>query len=541
MRSIRSRCMSALLFVLLNILVFFAVRHFFTTGMPYGSVLRAVTTLSLENPEKSEKRDATNREPVKKKQQTLLVTFGRSGSSFTSDIIAHNEEVFYTFEPLSFFTRPHERASVPRHLLTEDYEDFARRIIESYLTCSFDLDTLKSLANSHLRNSNSTKDFASCFEATNHTGIEHLNCYIQLVQNCTNHRMTLVKTIRFPVKYAKDLMARHPELKIIYLIRDPRATLHSQAKVFESFRLPEDIVNVSSLHCHWLGEDLVHLQQLRDKFPGRVKVVRYEHGVIDPQGYAAEIYQFLGLPVTQDLKELITYKTSPEAKSTKSKQSTKVEKHPMKKDSHELSFQPCKADNVASIKPVTKPELPNKKDQKKNEADAKSKPSNENNLKKKKQATSESEPKKKGQKKNIAAEAKSEFPNEFKELKDVNGSLSDRQRLGLAAFGRPPEPKNETAEALQELKHCTHANLEELIKLRRKAQRSFNYGTRRANPMMAMEHWRYELDFEVTRIIDSQCGAFYPVLGYRMLTAKIEQENTAEVNLVVAPMTEGII
>ncbi|GFR58366.1 hypothetical protein ElyMa_000027500 [Elysia marginata] len=165
MRSIRSRWVNAFLFILLNILVFFAVRHLFTTGMPYGSVLRAVTTLSLGNPDKSEERDTTNREPVKKKQQTLLVTFGRSGSSFTSDIIAHNEEVFYTFEPLSFFTRQKERASVPRHLLTEDYEDFARRIIESYLTCSFDLDTLKSLANSHLK-SNSTKDFASCFEAT---------------------------------------------------------------------------------------------------------------------------------------------------------------------------------------------------------------------------------------------------------------------------------------------------------------------------------------------------------------------------------------
>ncbi|GFR64848.1 carbohydrate sulfotransferase 3-like [Elysia marginata] len=97
-------------------------------------------------------------------------------------------------------------------------------------------------------------------------------------------------------------MVRLPNLKLIYLIRDPRATLLSQAKVFRRFKLPRDIDKVSSLHCKWLSEDLVHLRQLRDMYPDRIKVVRYEHGVLDPQDFATEIYKFLGLAVSKELR-----------------------------------------------------------------------------------------------------------------------------------------------------------------------------------------------------------------------------------------------
>ena len=83
--------------------------------------------------------------------------------------------------------------------------------------------------------------------------------------------------------------------------RDPRATLYSQAKVLKLFNLSKDVANFSASHCSRLDEDLKDLLLLRDMFPGRVKVVRYENAATDPRGYTLDIYRFLELPITEDL------------------------------------------------------------------------------------------------------------------------------------------------------------------------------------------------------------------------------------------------
>ena len=49
--------------------------------------------------------------------------------------------------------------------------------------------------------------------------MNHLDCYFRFLQECKNHGMTFVKTIRFPVRWAEDLMVRYPNLKLIYLVR----------------------------------------------------------------------------------------------------------------------------------------------------------------------------------------------------------------------------------------------------------------------------------------------------------------------------------
>ncbi|KAK3750500.1 hypothetical protein RRG08_053870 [Elysia crispata] len=218
-----------------------------------------------------------------------------------------------------------QQGKVKRSLYQYIYEQLTWRIsLEELLSlsclCTFDSQTYKSLINKHLRLSNSTKEFASCFREEE-IGMNHLDCYFRFLQECKNHGMTFVKTIRFPVRWAEDLMVRYPNLKLIYLVRDPRATLYSQAKVFQSFDLSRDATNVSSLHCQWLDKDLKHLRQLRYEFPGRVKVVRYEHGATNPAGYAVEIYDFLDLPVTQELMNFVTSLTSPNSDDARDAQS----------------------------------------------------------------------------------------------------------------------------------------------------------------------------------------------------------------------------
>ena len=83
--------------------------------------------------------------------------------------------------------------------------------------------------------------------------------------------------------------------------RDPRAALVSKSGASDFSWLENNIGKASARRCSKLSEDLKYLRRLKDFFPGRVKLIRYEDGVLDPHGYAASIYEFLGLPVTKNL------------------------------------------------------------------------------------------------------------------------------------------------------------------------------------------------------------------------------------------------
>ncbi|GFS10050.1 hypothetical protein ElyMa_003052200 [Elysia marginata] len=105
MRSLSSnRYWYTFLFLLVATFASFAVTFFYNSGI----------VVVVEDKE----RLPPTVGPSSDKVQTLLVTFGRSGSSFTSDIIAHNKEVFYTFEPLSFMSRTKEVNRVPMYFQT---------------------------------------------------------------------------------------------------------------------------------------------------------------------------------------------------------------------------------------------------------------------------------------------------------------------------------------------------------------------------------------------------------------------------------------
>ncbi|GFR58354.1 hypothetical protein ElyMa_000027000 [Elysia marginata] len=76
---------------------------------------------------------------------------------------------------------------------------------------------------------------------------------------------------------------------------------------------------------------------------------------------------------------------------------------------------------------------------------------------------------------------------------------------------------------------------------RRRIKKIYAFSTQRDRPRMAMEHWRYQLGIEMTRVVDSYCGDLYPQLGYKTVTTQSELENTEKISLVGEPLVDGII
>ena len=93
----------------------------------------------------------------------------------------------------------------------------------------------------------------------------------------------------------------------LYLLRDPRAVINSQGRNFRDFSWSD---SAPAIYCDRLTRDLDSVGRLKQLYPGRVKVMRYEDGATYPHEYTAVIYGFLGLRLSNDVKDFVDFLTS---------------------------------------------------------------------------------------------------------------------------------------------------------------------------------------------------------------------------------------
>jgi hypothetical protein len=86
---------------------------------------------------------------------------------------------------------------------------------------------------------------------------------------CSMHPIQFGKTVRLPLSHAEHLLNEIQNLKILYLVRDPRATLQSRkgrdfCVATPSCHNPENL-------CGDLANDFDGFLDLRKAFPDRIK------------------------------------------------------------------------------------------------------------------------------------------------------------------------------------------------------------------------------------------------------------------------------
>ena len=99
------------------------------------------------------------------------------------------------------------------------------------------------------------------------------------------------------------LLHSDPNVKVIHLMRDPRAALRSRNSVGE-FRW-NDIKAAANKMCSRVWDDLQMSSVLRRRFPGRLLTVRYEDIVRSPLEAAQQMYDYLGLKFTPDVESFV--------------------------------------------------------------------------------------------------------------------------------------------------------------------------------------------------------------------------------------------
>lgn len=256
-------------------------------------------------------------ETRKGKTNILIISNARSGSSYLGQIFNHHPQVFYIYEPLITF----QVTSVRNSSL---YEQTALGLLRDIFNCRFKQQTEFLSFMSHMQlNRFSSHAFTSpyCKNITNakdnRTTIycKDLDPLITSL-SCSLHSHTVVKVLahRLPfldVDRLQRLLARDRDnLKIIHLMRDPRAVIASMDRVgwgWETSAVKMATTNFSHFtnlvqkFCSNSIRTLRLALLAESKFPDRYKLVRYEDLVKLPLNVSQGLFDFTGIPMSDQV------------------------------------------------------------------------------------------------------------------------------------------------------------------------------------------------------------------------------------------------
>lgn len=118
-----------------------------------------------------------------------------------------------------------------RNIDKPQFYNRAFTIMNSYFDCDLSALDFRTLVHGFQTFGNKTNRFIQCY--VNKTG-QKINkrlsaqlCGVELKEMCQKSKFRAIKTIRIPMLYVEVYLKRYPNLKVIHLVRDPRAQVNS--------------------------------------------------------------------------------------------------------------------------------------------------------------------------------------------------------------------------------------------------------------------------------------------------------------------------
>ena len=156
-----------------------------------------------------------------------------------------------------------------------------------------------------------SKVFTTCYYR-NVNQVEYANkrrlfqmCANKLKTVCEQSPIRIVKTIRLQLSHIRHLLDEFQWLKIVHLVRDPRATLLSQRRVANCNDKHGGIKGCAREHCRRQENDLKEFDILARKHPGRISRVLYEDIATNPIETSHKMFDFIGATFTPLAQEYI--------------------------------------------------------------------------------------------------------------------------------------------------------------------------------------------------------------------------------------------
>jgi len=197
--------------------------------------------------------------------KVLILSYSRSGSSLLAEVLSAHPSTSYYFEPLWQHQLSCESMMTNTKMVTD-----MEAIVGGLLNC-------------YLPTVNQLKRFS----------------FRKKSLECNKTTISVVKTIRLRMNGVMPWIMKNPNIKIIHLIRDPRAQTKSRLKQPQQFKCEKS--NIPT-YCKSVFDDLELGNQLP---PQMYRLVKYEDIVSDPMPKIEALYQFIGVNFTEPMRQYV--------------------------------------------------------------------------------------------------------------------------------------------------------------------------------------------------------------------------------------------
>ena len=118
-------------------------------------------------------------------------------------------------------------------------------------------------------------------------------CLDLITYECQKRRVRSLKTIRMPMEIMDTLLQKDQDLKLLYLVRDPRGIIISRFKNYQISKMSKKSMSTEAKGlCERMLADESTYQNLQKRYPERITRVRYEDLAKHPLEEAQRIYHF---------------------------------------------------------------------------------------------------------------------------------------------------------------------------------------------------------------------------------------------------------
>ncbi|XP_021362871.1 carbohydrate sulfotransferase 1-like [Mizuhopecten yessoensis] len=247
-------------------------------------------------------------QPHRKVSHVLIVTHPRSGSTLTGDIIQKSGSSFYAFEPLRFAGESIQLGQPVIYLNgtqrvynnSRDAVWVEADILYRWFTCDFCRVNIQDLKSKFIESfSTNLREYAVCLNRYRFNPLPR--CLSQLRKTCEQATVRSIKTVRLQnLESIPILLRRLPSLKVIYLVRDPRGRLASQAALDPTeWNIVEDQAETM---CTQMYQEFRYIAKIWKHLAGRLKILMYEKFAKDPIDVSKRLFEFLDIDFTEYLQ-----------------------------------------------------------------------------------------------------------------------------------------------------------------------------------------------------------------------------------------------
>ena len=121
-------------------------------------------------------------------------------------------------------------------------------------------------------------------------------CLTHLIKECKKRPSKVSKFLRANMSVMETILKDIPRLKVVHLLRDPRAIINSRSKLGWLHELNVSIE--ARLLCTKMCEDIRQRQKLEKRYPGVTMEFTYEGIAQRPMVAIPALYDFAGIAVT---------------------------------------------------------------------------------------------------------------------------------------------------------------------------------------------------------------------------------------------------